>query len=307
SARIPRAGRSRPATRTPSAGWRPTCSRSGWGARPSTRTPRATSRSASPCSRPRSRAARSCSATSRACASCGTTLPCSCPPTTAPRAPAPSAPSARTRRSARPPPRAAGPARSSCPPRGWPRTTSRPTLSPLSRTRPSTRRSRHEGHGPRPPASPRTGPAGHPHHPSVRSPGLQHPARLRPLGGRSGRAEGRVSARLDIAFFGSSLVSAYWNGAATYYRGLLRALADRGHRITFYEPDAYGRQAHRDIPDPDWAEVVVYPADRGDDAWRVLEEARDADLLVKASGVGVFDDVLEAGGAQGNGPGRAGA
>jgi hypothetical protein len=24
---------------------------------------------------------------------------------------------------------------------------------------------------------------------------------------------------LTIAFFGSSLVSAYWNGAATYYRG----------------------------------------------------------------------------------------
>jgi len=44
---------------------------------------------------------------------------------------------------------------------------------------------------------------------------------------------------MRIAFFGSSLVSAYWNGAATYYRGLLRALADRGHAITFYEPDAF--------------------------------------------------------------------
>ena len=30
---------------------------------------------------------------------------------------------------------------------------------------------------------------------------------------------------LSIAFFGSSLVSAYWNGAATYYRGVLQALA----------------------------------------------------------------------------------
>ena len=29
---------------------------------------------------------------------------------------------------------------------------------------------------------------------------------------------------LSIAFFGSSLVSAYWNGAATYFRGLLHAL-----------------------------------------------------------------------------------
>ena len=55
---------------------------------------------------------------------------------------------------------------------------------------------------------------------------------------------------LTMAFFGSSLVSAYWNGAATYYRGIIRALHDDGHQITFYEPDAYNRQAHRDIPDP---------------------------------------------------------
>jgi hypothetical protein len=33
---------------------------------------------------------------------------------------------------------------------------------------------------------------------------------------------------LDIAFFGSSLVSAYWNGAATYYRGIIRSLANKG-------------------------------------------------------------------------------
>src|SRR5205809_487477 len=53
---------------------------------------------------------------------------------------------------------------------------------------------------------------------------------------------------MNIAFFGSSLVSAYWNGAATYYRGLIRALAKRGHSITFYESDAFDRQRHRDAP-----------------------------------------------------------
>ena len=47
---------------------------------------------------------------------------------------------------------------------------------------------------------------------------------------------------LRIAMFGSSLVSSYWNGAATYYRGIVLALAARGHRITFYEPDIYERQ-----------------------------------------------------------------
>jgi hypothetical protein len=66
--------------------------------------------------------------------------------------------------------------------------------------------------------------------------------------------------QLKISFFAASLVSAYWNGAATYYRGIVRALAERGHRITFFEPDAYDRQKHRDIPDPSWATVVVYPS-----------------------------------------------
>jgi spore maturation protein CgeB len=102
-----------------------------------------------------------------------------------------------------------------------------------------------------------------------------------------------MSAPLRIAFFGSSLVSSYWNGAATYYRGIVRALAVRGHRVTFYEPDAFERQSHRDMDDPDWARVVVYPARRPDDALAALDRARDSDLVIKASGVGVFDALLE--------------
>ncbi|CAO4184445.1 Spore protein YkvP/CgeB glycosyl transferase-like domain-containing protein [Methylorubrum populi] len=94
-----------------------------------------------------------------------------------------------------------------------------------------------------------------------------------------------------IAFYGSSLLSSYWNGAATYYRGLLRDLAGRGYRITFYEPDAFDRQSHRDIDPPDWARVRVYPATP--EAMRaVVAEAAAADIVVKASGVGVFDDEL---------------
>jgi spore maturation protein CgeB len=97
---------------------------------------------------------------------------------------------------------------------------------------------------------------------------------------------------MRIAFFASSLVSAYWNGAATYYRGIVRALDARGHRVVFYEPDAYGRQQHRDIDDPAWAEVVVYEATDAA-ALRTVEAARDCDLIVKASGVGVCDALLE--------------
>jgi spore maturation protein CgeB len=98
---------------------------------------------------------------------------------------------------------------------------------------------------------------------------------------------------MKVAFFGSSLVSSYWNGAATYYRGLLKALAALGHAITFYEPDAYERQQHRDISDPEWARVVVYPATL-ESMQRCLDEAaRHSDVLVKASGVGVLDAELE--------------
>jgi spore maturation protein CgeB len=99
---------------------------------------------------------------------------------------------------------------------------------------------------------------------------------------------------VKLSFYGSSLLSSYWNGAATYYRGLLRDLAGRGYRITFYEPDAFDRQSHRDIDPPDWAAVTVYPATP--DAMRaVVAEAAGADVVVKASGVGVFDDDLLAG------------
>ena len=96
---------------------------------------------------------------------------------------------------------------------------------------------------------------------------------------------------MDIAFYGSSLLSSYWNGAATYYRGILSALAPLGHRITFYEPDAFDRQRHRDIDPPDYARSVIYPATPAGLA-RVLAEAARADVVVKASGVGVFDDEL---------------
>ena len=99
---------------------------------------------------------------------------------------------------------------------------------------------------------------------------------------------------MKIAFYGSSLLSSYWNGAATYYRGLLRDLHARGHDITFYEPDAFDRQQHRDIDPPPYARSVVYPA-TAEGLRSVLAHAGGADVVVKANGVGVFDDELLAG------------
>ena len=96
---------------------------------------------------------------------------------------------------------------------------------------------------------------------------------------------------MKIAFYGSSLLSSYWNGAATYYRGILHAMAKRGHEITFYEPDAFDRQQHRDIEPPAWCRSVVYAATE-DALAGVLAEAGQADIVVKANGVGVFDREL---------------
>ena len=98
---------------------------------------------------------------------------------------------------------------------------------------------------------------------------------------------------MKIAFYGSSLLSSYWNGAATYYRGILRALAYRGYQITFFEPDAYDRQKHRDIEDPEWARIVVYNAGDSAQVEHYLAQSSSADVVVKASGVGVLDEFLE--------------
>jgi spore maturation protein CgeB len=94
-----------------------------------------------------------------------------------------------------------------------------------------------------------------------------------------------------IAFYGSSLLSSYWNGAATYYRGLLSALAQLGYGITFYEPDVHDRREHRDIDPPDWCKVVVWEGTvRG--LREAAARAAEADIVVQASGVGYEDDRL---------------
>ena len=96
---------------------------------------------------------------------------------------------------------------------------------------------------------------------------------------------------MQVVLFGSSLVSAYWNGAATYYRGICKALHARGHQVVFVEPDLYERQQHRDLlGDPPYADVRVC---RGwPDLARELERARGADVVAKCSGVGGWDQEL---------------
>ena len=101
---------------------------------------------------------------------------------------------------------------------------------------------------------------------------------------------------MKIFAFGSSIVSSYWNGAATYYRGCYKYLARLGYDITFAEPDAYGRQEHRDSDDFNYVTSLVYKPrekDGGRDLDRMLQMAREADVVVKHSGIGCDDRELE--------------
>jgi spore maturation protein CgeB len=96
---------------------------------------------------------------------------------------------------------------------------------------------------------------------------------------------------MRIFVFGSSITSSYWNGAATYYRGIYKSLAALGFEVTFAEPDIYNRQQNRDLSEVDYAKVIIYqtPHDIDD----LMNLARTSDLVIKHSGVGGDDDLLE--------------
>lgn len=96
---------------------------------------------------------------------------------------------------------------------------------------------------------------------------------------------------MNIFVFGSSLTSTYWNGAATYYRGIYKNLHRLGHRIIFAEPAIYDRQKHRDGATINYADIRVYETPR--DIPSLLTQARRADVVIKHSGVGADDALLE--------------
>jgi spore maturation protein CgeB len=96
---------------------------------------------------------------------------------------------------------------------------------------------------------------------------------------------------MNIFVFGSSLTSTYWNGAATYYRGIYKNLSSLGYHITFAEPAIYGRQEHQDCGGTNFADIRVYQSPQ--DIPRLLKDARKAHIIIKHSGVGADDELLE--------------
>ena len=65
---------------------------------------------------------------------------------------------------------------------------------------------------------------------------------------------------MDIVFIGLSITSAWGNGHATTYRGLIASLARRGHRVTFLERDVSWYAANRDLASADYCDIVLYPS-----------------------------------------------
>ncbi len=66
------------------------------------------------------------------------------------------------------------------------------------------------------------------------------------------------SRSLSFVFLGLSITSSWGNGHATTYRGLIRELAKRGHRILFLERDVPWYRGQRDLQHPHYCRLEFY-------------------------------------------------
>lgn len=100
---------------------------------------------------------------------------------------------------------------------------------------------------------------------------------------------------MKIVVFGLTITSSWGNGHATLWRGLCRALAQRGHTVTFFERDVPYYAGQRDAPAPEGARVLLYD---DWDATRAVarRELADADVAMVTSycpdGVAASAEVL---------------
>ncbi|MGE5350472.1 MAG: glycosyltransferase, partial [Acidobacteriota bacterium] len=66
------------------------------------------------------------------------------------------------------------------------------------------------------------------------------------------------SRELDIVILGLSITSAWGNGHATTYRGLIRELERLGHKVLFLERDLPWYASNRDMPTPPFGCTRIY-------------------------------------------------
>jgi len=87
---------------------------------------------------------------------------------------------------------------------------------------------------------------------------------------------------LNIVFLGLSITSSWGNGHATTYRALVKALAARGHQVTFLERDVPWYRKHRDLTEASYCKIHLYRSLR-ELAERHAPLIRTADLVVLGS------------------------
>lgn len=88
--------------------------------------------------------------------------------------------------------------------------------------------------------------------------------------------------KLDIVILGLSITSAWGNGHATTYRGLVRELEARGHNVLFLERDLPWYASNRDMPVPPFGCTRIYSSlDELKDLYS--SDIKNADLVIVGS------------------------
>jgi spore maturation protein CgeB len=96
---------------------------------------------------------------------------------------------------------------------------------------------------------------------------------------------------MKLVFIGLSLSSSWGNGHATTYRSLLRGLAARGHDILFLERDQPWYACNRDLPEPDFCELVLYSSQK--ELTGFASELTAADAVIVGSYVHQGPEAIE--------------
>lgn len=87
---------------------------------------------------------------------------------------------------------------------------------------------------------------------------------------------------MNIVVFGLTISSSWGNGHATQWRGLIKALAERGCRTTFFERDQPYYATHRDFGGTSDVKVVLY-SDWSEVRAAAAASVRDADVVIVSS------------------------
>ena len=87
---------------------------------------------------------------------------------------------------------------------------------------------------------------------------------------------------MKVVIFGLTVSSSWGNGHATLWRGLLKALARRGHDVVFFERDTPFYRENRDLHALEGGKLLIYPD------WETVEgraagEVADADVAIVTS------------------------